>query len=148
MIEEFISKLQGTYNNWKQAASSPRDHSYVHVVWENLGNNKMSICQWYDHEGQNSPYRFRYHKIVEKDDIIIVENWGDDWNRSPAFDMGFAPIDGFYKGGLMYADPMIRGTSLKSFVEFNGQIYKSMDQGWKDGNLEWGSLTMYEFEKE
>lgn len=148
MIEEFISKLQGKYNNWKQAASSPRDHSHVHAVWENLKDNKMSIKQWYDYEGENNPYRFRYHKVIEQDGSIIVENWGTNWNYNPTFDMRFTSIDGFYKGVLMYGNPIIRETTLKSFVEFNGEIYKSMDQGWKDDKLEWGSLTMYEFNKE
>ena len=37
MIEEFISKLTGKYNNLRQAQSSPRDHSHVHIRWKNLG---------------------------------------------------------------------------------------------------------------
>ena len=148
MIEEFISKLTGKYNNLKQAQSSPRDHSHVHIRWENLGDNKMTIKQWYEHDGESNPYRARCHKVLQKDDYIVVENWGTDWTRSPAFDMGFAIIDTYYKGGLIYPDPIIRGTSLKSFVEFDGYTYRSMDQGWKDGKLEWGSLSYDELQKE
>ena len=78
MIEEFISKLTGKYNNLKQAQSSPRDHAHVHIRWENLGDNKMTIKQWYEHEGEANPYRARCHKVLQKDDTIIVENWGTD----------------------------------------------------------------------
>ena len=53
MIEEFVSKLAGKYNNLKQAQSSPRDHSHVHIVWTNLRDEgRMTIKQWYDHEGE------------------------------------------------------------------------------------------------
>ena len=148
MIEEFISKLTGKYNNLRQAQSSPRDHSHVHIRWKNLGDSKMTIKQWYDHDGESNPYRTRCHQVLQKDDTIIVENWGTDWTRSPAFDMGFTIIDTYYKGGLIYPDPIIRGTSLKSFVEFDGYTDRSMDQGWKDGKLEWGSLSYYELQKE
>ena len=62
--------------------------------------------------------------------------------------MRFTLIDTFYKGELIHPDPIIRETSLKSFVEFDGYTYRSMDQGWKGSKLEWGSLTYYELQKE
>lgn len=148
MIEDFILKLKGKYNNLKQVQESPRDHSYVHITWKDLGDGKMTIKQWYDMDGESNPYRFRCHKILQKDDYIIVENWGTDWTHSPAFDMKFTFIDTFYKGELIYPNPIIRETTLKSFVEFDGYTYRSMDQGWKDDNLVWGSLSIYELQKE
>ena len=52
MIEEFISKLTGKYNNLKQAQSSPRDHSHVHILWTNLREGgRMTIKQWYGSSG-------------------------------------------------------------------------------------------------
>ena len=148
MIEDFISKLKGKYNNLKQAQESPRDHSHVHIIWKDLGDGKMTIKQWYDYEGESNPYRTRCHKVLQKDDYIIVENWGTNWTHSPAFDMKFTLVDTFYKGELIYPDPTIRETTLKSFVEFDGYTYRSMDQGWKDDKLVWGSLSIYELQKE
>jgi len=149
MIEDFISKLRGKYNNLKQAQESPRDHSYVHIIWTDLqADGRMTIKQWYDMDGESNPYRSRCHKILQKDDYIVVENWGTDWTHSPAFDMKFTLVDSFYKGELIYPDPIIRETTLKSFVEFDGYTYRSMDQGWKDDKLVWGSLSIYELQKE
>ncbi len=149
MIEEFVSKLSGKYNNLKQAQSSPRDHSHVHIEWTNLRDEgRMTIKQWYDYEGESNPYRARCHKVLAKDNSIVVENWGTDWTHSPTFDMRFTLIDTFYKGELIHPDPIIRETSLKSFVEFDGYTYRSMDQGWKGNKLDWGSLTYYELQKE
>lgn len=150
MIEDFIFKLKGKYNNLKQAQESPRDHSHVHILWKHLGDCKMTIKQWYDIDGENKPYRTRCHKILTNDtqDAIIVENWGTDWTHTPKFDMKFTLIDTFYKGELICPDPIIRETTLKSFVEFDGYTYRSMDQGWKNGKLEWGSLSIYELQKE
>jgi len=148
MIDDFIFKLKGKYNNLKQAQDSPRDHSYVHILWKQIGEKELTIKQWYDYEGEQKPYRARCHKVLQKDDVIIVENWGTDWTHSPAFDMKFTLIDTFYKGGLIYPDPIIRETILKSFVEFDGYTYRSMDQGWKNDKLEWGSLSYYELQKE
>ena len=148
MIEEFIRKLKGKYNNLSQAQSSPRDHAYVHILWTNLGSNMMAISQWYDHDGESNPYRTRCHKILEKNNSIIVENWGTNWLHNSEFDMEFSLIDNFYKGKLIHPDTIVRESTLKSFVEFDGYTYRSMDQGWKDDKLEWGSLTYYELQKE
>ena len=42
---------------------------------------------------------------------------------------------------------IINGSMLKSTVKFNGDYYKSRDQGWRDGKVVWGSDVIYEFEK-
>lgn len=151
MIEDFIFKLKGKYNNLKQSQESPRDHSYVHILWNQIGNNELTIKQWYDYEGEQKPYRTRWHKILtdETDNAIIVQNWEENWSaHHKEYDMRFRLVDNFYKGELIHKDPIVRGGILKSFVEFDGYTYKSMDQGWKDNKLIWGSLSIYELQKE
>jgi len=151
MIEDFISKLKGKYNNWKQASENPRDHAYVHIIWKQIGSNEITIKQWYDYEGEQKPYRTRWHKILtdETNDAIIVQNWEANWAKHhEEYDMRFRFIDNFYKGELIHKDPIVRDSILKSFVEFDGYTYRSMDQGWKDNQLVWGSLSIYELQKE
>ena len=152
MIEDFIEKLRGKYNNWLQAASSPRDYSHVHIIWKQIGPNELTIKQWYDHEGESNPYRTRWHKVLtnETQDAIIIENWEENWKQHhEEYDMLFTKVNNFYKGKLIHENPIVRGdTILKSFVEFNGDKYRSMDQGWRGNELIWGSRLIYELQKE
>lgn len=152
MIQDFVSKLKGKYNNWKQASSSPRDYMHVHILWDQIGENELTIRQWYDYEGKDNPYRTRWHKVVpnKTNDTIIVENWDDNWTQhNKQYDMIFSNENGKYKGHIIRDDAIVRGdTIVKSFVSFDGTTYKSMDQGWKKNELVWGSLLVYEFQKE
>tara|TARA_B100001094_G_scaffold327296_1_gene385156 strand:+ start:19077 stop:19529 length:453 start_codon:yes stop_codon:yes gene_type:complete len=150
MIDDFIVKLKGKYNNWLQAASSPRDYSHVHIIWDQIGDNELTIKQWYDHEGESNPYRTRWHKILENQNSIIVENWEENWKEHHnQYDMMFTLNNNFYKGKLIHENPTVReNTILKSFVEFNGDKYRSRDQGWRGNELIWGSMLIYELQKE
>ena len=61
--------------------------------------------------------------------------------------MKFRYENDFWIGEVATDACIIRGGVVKSLVQFNGQIYKSRDQGWKKDKVIWGSDVIYEFEK-
>ena len=147
-IEDFCDKLEGFYDNWYQAAGNPAKYAHIKLTWERIGELEFKSKQWYQYLGEENPYRHRWHRIQDDSDQIVVENWSPDWkDRNKCCDMIFKPNGIFYKGAVATNNRIINGGELKSVVEFNGEIYKSRDQGWKNGKVIWGSNVIYEFQK-
>ena len=60
----------------------------------------------------------------------------------------------FFKDGECYDGKVktdaciINGGMVRSTVRFNGQYYKSRDQGWRDDKVVWGSDEIYDLQKQ
>ncbi len=70
---EFCDTLEGFYDNWKQSASNPT--KYAHCIrWKRISDNELTSTQWYHHEGEDKPYRHRWHRVTDE---LIVQNWSN-----------------------------------------------------------------------
>ena len=61
--------------------------------------------------------------------------------------MIFNSLGDHYDGRVKTNSCIIRGGMVKSTVKFNGEYYKSRDQGWRDDKLVWGSDVIYDLKK-
>ena len=148
MITEFCDKLEGFYDNWYQAASNPAKYAHCKLRWERLGDNELSSKQWYHYKGEEHPYRQKWHKVFEQQGIIIVQNWTPNWEEhNHCCDMMFFKVGDYYDGKVKTDACIIRGGVVRSTVKFNGQHYKSRDQGWRDDKVVWGSDEIYVLDK-
>ena len=78
----------------------------------------------------------------------MVQNWSLEWkDHNRCCDMLFFAVEDYYTGMVSTYDCIVNGGMVKSMVEFDGKIYRSKDQGWKDGKVVWGSDLVYEFQK-
>ena len=148
MIKKFCDTLEGLYDNWKQASNDPGTYSHCHLHWKRIGDNELTSKQWYEFEGEDKPYRNRWHRVIIRNDTLVVENWSPQWeDHNPCCDMLFFAVEDYYTGIVSTFDCIVNGGMVKSMVEFDGKTYRSKDQGWKDGEVVWGSDLVYEFEK-
>ena len=98
--------------------------------------------------GEDNPYRNKWHRVKEEHGAIIVENWTPSWeSHSECCDMIFNFLGDHYDGKVKTNACIIRGGVVKSTVKFNGEYYKSRDQGWRDDKLVWGSDVIYDLKK-
>mgnify|MGYP001193529197 FL=1 len=148
MLDDFCTKLIGFYDNWNQASTNPAKWAHCKIRWERISDTELKSKQWYHYMGEENPYRKRWHRVKQENDAIIVENWSPDWGgHEPCCDMKFRYENDFWIGEVATDACIIRGGVVKSLVQFNGQIYKSRDQGWKKDKVIWGSDVIYEFKK-
>jgi hypothetical protein len=61
--------------------------------------------------------------------------------------MMFFKVGDYYDGKVKTDACIIRGGVVRSTVKFNGQCYKSRDQGWRDDQVVWGSDEIYVLDK-
>jgi hypothetical protein len=150
LILEFCDLLQGKYNNWQQASSNPRQFSHVMLNWDRLSENEMKIKQWYVHDGEEKPYRERWHRVltVPESNVIIVENWDEGWKtHNECCDTVFQKVENSYEGTIIGNNCVVKNAVVKSSIRFDGKTYQSLDQGWNENNLVWGSHYFYKFHK-
>ena len=148
LVEDFCNKLEGFYDNWPQASSNPAKYAHCKLRWERISDNELSSKQWYHYMGEDNPYRNKWHRVKEEDGAIIVENWTPSWeSHSECCDMIFNFLGDHYDGRVKTNACIIRGGVVKSTVKFNGEYYKSRDQGWRDDKLVWGSDVIYDLKK-
>ena len=148
MIKDFCDKLEGFYDNWNQASSNPAGYAHVKMRWERLSENELKSKQWYHYMGEEAPYRNKWHRVREEEGIVIVENWTPEWEEhNHCCDMMFFKVGDYYDGKVKTDACIINGGMVKSTVKFNGQYYKSRDQGWRDDKVVWGSDEIYELLK-
>ena len=148
MIKKFCDTLEGLYDNWKQASKDPTIFSHCHLHWKRIGDNELISKQWYEFKGEDEPYRNRWHRVIIRNDTLVVENWSPEWkDHNPCCDMLFFAVENYYTGIVSTCDCIVNGGMVKSMVEFDGVNYRSKDQGWKDGEVVWGSDLIYEFQK-
>lgn len=147
-VKNFCEKLEGFYDNWNQASRDPARWAHCKLRWERLGENEFSSKQWYQYMGEENPYREKWHKVYEEHGVIIVQNWSPLWeDHNHCCDMMFSAVEDYYDGKVKTDACIIRGGVVKSTVQFNGEYYKSRDQGWRDDKVVWGSDVIYEFKK-
>ena len=148
----FCDTLEGFYDNWKQAASNPTKYAHCYIRWKRIGDNELTSTQWYQHEGEDKPYRHRWHRVTNQLNRIsytcLVENWSPDWKEhNSCCDMIFTKEEDFFIGKVLTDKCIVNGGIVKSMVELDGKTYRSRDQGWKDGQVVWGDDVIYEFDK-
>ena len=145
---DFCDKLEGFYDNWNQASRDPARWAHCKLKWERIGENLLTSKQWYQYMGEVNPYRLKWHKVFEQQGIIIVQNWTPDWGEhNHCCDMMFFKVGDYYDGKVKTDACIIRGGVVRSTVKFNGQHYKSRDQGWRDDKVVWGSDEIYVLDK-
>ena len=104
-----------------------------------------SVTCW----GTGSPMR----EFLHVDDlghaaVFTLENWRPNLeSHSECCDMIFNSLGDYYDVRVKTDACIIRGGVVKSTVQFNGNHYKSRDQGWKDEKLVWGSDVIYVLNK-
>ena len=98
--------------------------------------------------GEENPYRLKWHRVQEQQGIIIVQNWTPDWgDHNHCCDMMFQEVGDHSSGRVKTDACIINGGMVRSTVKFNGQHYKSRDQGWRDDKVVWGSDDIYILDK-
>ena len=148
LVEDFCNKLEGFYDNWPQASSNPAKYAHCKLRWERIGDKELTSKQWYHYMGEDNPYRNKWHRVQEQQGIIIVQNWTPEWGEhNYCCDMMCFQVGDYYDGKVKTDACIIRGGVVRSTVKFNGEYYKSRDQGWRDDKLVWGSDVIYDLKK-
>ena len=148
MLDDFCDKLEGFYDNWNQACRNPAVWSHVKLRWKRIGDHQFESKQWYEYLGEEKAYRHKWHKVYEQQGTIIVQNWTVDWkDHNHCCDMLFFEVAEHYAGKVKTDACIVNGGRVVSLVKFDGNYYKSRDQGWRDDKVVWGSDVIYRFDK-
>ena len=148
MLDDFCDKLEGFYDNWNQACRNPAVWSHVKLRWKRIGDHQFESKQWYEYLGEEKHYRLKWHKVSEQQGTIIVQNWTPDWGDHNYWcDMMFFEVGDHYSGKVKTDACIVNGGRVVSLVKFDGNYYKSRDQGWRDDKVVWGSDVIYKFDK-
>ena len=149
MLDDFCDKLEGFYDNWKQACRNPAVWSHVKLRWKRIGDHQFESKQWYEYLGEEKAYRHKWHKVFEQQGTIIVQNWLPDWkDHNHCCDMLFFEVGDYWAGKVKTDACIVNGGRVVSMVKFNGEYYKSRDQGWRDDKVVWGSDEIYDLQKQ
>ena len=149
MLDDFCDKLEGFYDNWNQACRNPAVWSHVKLRWKRIGDHQFESKQWYEYLGEEKHYRLKWHKVSEQQGTIIVQNWTPDWgDHNYCCDMMFFEVGDHYSGKVKTDACIVNGGRVVSLVKFDGNYYKSRDQGWRDGKVVWGSDVIYDLQKQ
>ena len=146
---DFCDKLEGLYDSWNQASRDPARYAHVKIRWTRLGPTELESKQWYHYLGEEKPYRRRWHKVLQDNATIRVQNWGVNWEgHNQCCDMLFKWNGTVYTGEVATKECMVNGGFVESMVEFDGSKYRSRDRGWtaNHGKKVWGSDVIYEFD--
>jgi len=147
MTTNFEDYLLGLYHNKAQAQSHPTEFAQIFILWEKIDGGYHSK-QWYRRDGQNNPYRERYHKIVEITETkVLVENYRLDWTRCSECDMIFLFDGQTWHGQLQGNNCIVReNVRVKSEIHLTKKGLESKDQGIDpEGKMVFGSLGLYKF---
>ncbi|AFD02629.1 antenna protein [Synechococcus phage S-MbCM6] len=146
MKTNFESYLLGLYNNKSQAQSHPTEYSQVYILWERVDGGYHSK-QWYRKDGEDKPYREKYHKIVEVSETeVIVENYYLDWERHSDCDMIFTFKDHKWYGKLLGDQCIVRDAKVISEFNLTGSGIESRDKGVNsEGEIVFGGVDLYKF---
>ena len=148
MLYDFCDKLEGFYDKWNQACRNPAVWSHVKLRWKRIGDHQFESKQWYEYLGEEKHYRLKWLKVSEQQGTIIVQNWTPDWgDHNYCCDMMFFEVGDHYSGKVKTDACIVNGGRVVSLVKFDGNYYKSRDQGWRDDKVVWGSDVIYKFDK-
>ena len=148
LTTEFESCLLGLYNNKRQAQSFPTEFSQVFLLWEKIEGGYHSK-QWKRSEGEDKPYREKYHRMVEHPpNRIVVENYNLDWTRNANCDMIFHWDGQSWRGNVIGNQCIIAGGIVSSEVRITKAVYESKDKAVTPGGLKvFGGDEMYRLNK-
>ena len=137
----------GRWNNLRQAQTNPTRwaHACVSVTEE---DEWLHIKQWYDYQGEASPYRERYH-LLEYISVteVIVLNFSQDKKRNECCDM-LVRFDGVAWNGSGGLNCRIRNANVESFFRLTENHIEAYDIGQSDtGELVFGGRDPYLFDR-
>jgi len=145
MIENFLSFLLCRFNNQNQAFSDPCRFAHICGYWEQIGQNQFHSKHWYNYQGEDTPYREKYHCIEVVNDFILVKNYTMNWEKYPC-DMLFAYVDTLWEG-VNYGECIVNDAKLESRITLTKDKILCYDAGVKDDKIVWGGRDMYVFDK-
>lgn len=138
MVEDFIKKLLGFYDNQDQAFYSPTEWSHIGVKFE-LDDDWVKSKSWLLVNGEENPYRQSYHKVFACDSGIRMETYSHETNEK-ASDLIFKLVGDYWISDETVLEIPQKNIYIVTFIKFNGQEYHSRDAGYdlQTGNHLWG----------
>ena len=145
----FERMILGHYLNKKQAQSNPTKWPTINILYTKVAPLTLEMKSWYNYQGEDNPYRHFQVDLTYENDVTVFTQSTNLLTNEPSCSWKFGYFDGWWFGELD-GDCILRNTKVVSEVQFNGQIYKSLDTGYdaETGKFAWGKLPeegMFEF---
>jgi len=79
-VKTLCQWMSGDFSNRKQSDERPTDFAHIHVLFRPLPFEFFNTIGFYSEQVYDydlwSPYRQGIHRVVQKDDHILIENYG------------------------------------------------------------------------
>lgn len=132
----FIDLVVHHWHNLYQAQCNPSHFAYVHYKWY-YEDGILKTKQWYDFEGEATPYRQRQHIVEESGSNVLLRTFDGDIELATTT---FVPTENGFVGRTEpgYVDP--KGRKVETIVTVTEDSFETSDKGWdENGKLLWGS---------
>tara|TARA_B100001094_G_scaffold62289_1_gene58129 strand:+ start:6027 stop:6446 length:420 start_codon:yes stop_codon:yes gene_type:complete len=137
----FKDWLLGKWTNLKQAQSNPTRWAHVYLTYKEERDGIIHCKQWYEYEGEDKPYRERYHRLQHiADDVVLVES------EIPDCDM-ICTFDGTAWNGEVDVQCKMRDANVESYFKMTEDTIECYDIGLKDGIRVFGGRDPYLFKR-
>ena len=119
MVDDFIDKLVGTYNNRDQAYCDPSRWAHRHVKFVMNSEGLLYSKSWYNIKDQNQPYKQSLYTITQDGNFVLMSDknitmkfhWDGQWWTS------FQPR----------CEIPSKNIYISTSMKFNGYQYRSRD---------------------
>jgi len=147
----FENKILGHYRNKRQAMSNPTQWPQINILYTKIKHNVLELKQWYNYQGEDNPYRhYHLHCEYENENTVFTRAINQTTHEE-----GCKLAWGYYNGwwfGQVHEECILRDTRVISSIQFNGEVYRSLDTGYniETGKFSWGKMPeegMFEFER-
>ncbi len=126
LLEEFKSKLIGSYDNKQQAFSNPPMWSYINIRFDELSDELIHFKSWYNMNSESDPYRNTKMKLsVSGENVILHSN-----NSLESYEITFEYKNNSWVGMNEKCIILERNVYVSTFMMFDGINYYSRDAGY------------------
>jgi hypothetical protein len=138
MIEDFIERLIGFYDNQEQAFYDPSRWAHIGVKFE-LDGELIRSKSWLLVDGEDNPYRQSYHRVYPEGEQVRMENYNQKTDER-ASDLLFVRDGDYWIADEARCEIPRKNIYVSTYVKFNGKEYYSRDAGYdlETGEYLWG----------
>ena len=153
MNDSFGEKLIGHYLNTFQAFSEPSRWPQIHITYTRIKDNELELKQWYNYQSEDNPYRHYHIKYEYVDESNVITYPINQQTLEPSCRLKWEYDDGSkWWTGTVDGECIMNNARVVSFIQFNGDLYHSLDTGYdpNTGEFVWGTEPgsgVFEFER-
>lgn len=119
MVDDFIEKVVGTYNNREQAYCDPSRWAHIHVKFVINDDGLLYSKSWYNIKNENQPYKQSLYTLTQDGNFVVMS----DKNIT----MRFCFDGNWWTATEPRCEIPSKNIYISTTMKFNGHQYRSRD---------------------